>query len=177
MKKVLITTLVVLGLFLIPAKSVSGSAVVANQSATIKSQKSSNIDGDYRNLILKSYLESYDSPLAEYSEELIFQADKYDIDWRLVAAISGVESTFGKRIPANSYNAYGWANGAYHFQGWEDSIEIVSKTLREKYYDKGAEDIYAIGRRYAPPSSTWAYKVKGFMEKIDSIGLPFTLES
>jgi len=93
----------------------------------------------------------------------------------MVAAISGVESTFGKRIPENSYNAYGWANGNYYFESWEDSIAIVSKTLREKYYDRGATTLNQIARRYAPPSSSWAWKVNYFMEKIDPVPLPFTI--
>jgi hypothetical protein len=92
-----------------------------------------------------------------------------------VAAISGVESTFGKRVPVNSYNAYGWNNGNFSFESWSDSIETVSKALRENYYDKGATSIDRVARRYAPPSSTWSWKVKYFMGKIDSFPLEFTI--
>lgn len=153
---------------------VSAEDLVVSNSAQLTR---TNEEGeDYRVFALKNFLASYDSPLYEYAEELIKTADEYDIDWRLVPAITGVESTFGKRIPQNSYNAYGWANGAYYFESWEDSIEIVTKTLREKYYDKGAEDINQIARRYAPPSSTWAGKVKSLMKKIDPLGLTFTLK-
>lgn len=128
---------------------------------------------DQRVVRLKSFLESYNSPLAPYAFEFVTYADLYDIDWRLVPAISGVESTFGKRIPQGSYNAYGWVNGKYRFQSWEDSIEIVSKTLREKYYNKGATSIQKIAKRYAPPSQSWAWKVKYFMEKIDPAPIEF----
>ena len=103
-------------------------------------------------------------------------ADKYGIDWRLVPAITGVESTFGKRIPANSFNAYGWANGDYRFSSWEESIEIVTKALREKYIDKGAASIAKIARRYAPPSTTWGAKVKFFMKKIEPLPVTLSLE-
>ena len=134
-----------------------------------------NYDIDYRTKILRSYLESHNSPLADDADKFIMYADIYQIDWRLVPAISGVESTFGKHIPKNSYNAYGWANGNYQFKSWEESIEIVSRALREKYYDKGATNISKIARRYAPPSSTWSWKVKYFMEKIDSVPVEFDL--
>lgn len=130
---------------------------------------------DFRVYVLRDYLESHNSPLSEYSEEFIEYADKNQLDYRLVPAISGVESTFGKRIPKNSYNAYGWANGEYAFKSWEDSIEHVSGTLRTKYIDKGAVSIWAISRRYAPPSRTWGFKVKYFMNKIDSLPVTFDL--
>jgi len=130
---------------------------------------------DYRVYNLENYLKSHNSPLAEYSQEFVAYADTYGLDYRLVPAITGVESTFGKRIPRNSYNAYGWANGEYRFTSWEDSISHVSATLRVKYMDKGAESINEIGRRYAPPSKTWAGKVKFFMDKIDPMLVTFDL--
>jgi len=146
---------------------------VVSNSANLRS----NIveDFDYREVVLKNYLSSHNSPLAEYAGVFIAYADKYEIDWRLVPAISGVESTFGKRIPFNSYNAYGWANGKYAFTSWEDSIEVVTKALREKYYDKGTPDINSIARRYAPPSSTWAGNVKFFERKIDPLGVLYSI--
>ena len=134
-----------------------------------------NYDVDYRTKFLKSFLESHNSPFVDHADKFIMYADIYQIDWRLVPAISGVESTFGKHIPKNSYNAYGWANGNYKFKSWEESIEVVSRTLREKYYDKGATNISKIARRYAPPSSSWSWKVKYFMEKIDSVPVEFDL--
>lgn len=130
---------------------------------------------DYRIYVLKNYFDKHNSPLAPYSREFVETADKYDLDWRLVPAITGVESTFGKNIPSNSYNAYGWANGRYSFSSWEDSIEIVSKTLKEKYIDNGAIGINDIARIYAPPSSTWAWKVKYFMNEIDPMPVTFSL--
>jgi hypothetical protein len=156
------------------AKPVLAENVVAEQSAQIKKINKEEYF-DYRVVILRKYLESHNSPLSESSEHFVYWADKYELDWRMVPAISGVESTFGKNIPANSYNAYGWANGNYSFESWEDSIEVVSKTLREKYYNRGATTINQIARRYAPPSSTWAWKVTYFMEKIDPIPVDFDL--
>jgi len=82
-----------------------------------------------------------------------------------------VESTFGKQIPFNSYNAYGWNNGNYRFQSWEDSIEIVSKALKEKYYNRGLDNPYKIGRVYAPPSPFWGNRVNNFMKMIEPISI------
>jgi len=130
---------------------------------------------DYRVENLRKFLTKYNSPLAGYAQEFVIYADIYGLDYRIVPSITGVESTFGKRIPRNSYNAYGWANGEYRFSSWENSIEHVSMTLRTKYIDKGAPTVTKIARRYAPPSSTWAGKVKFFMTKIDPFPVSYDI--
>lgn len=130
---------------------------------------------DYRIYTLRKFLNKNRSPLTPYSAEFIKLADYYGIDWRMVPAISGVESTFGKRIPQNSYNAYGWAGGNYNFKSWPDSINTVSMTLRQKYIDKGATSITKIARIYAPPSTTWGRNVKYFVAKITPLPLSFDL--
>lgn len=139
-------------------------ASVADDSAQMFSRISFP---DQRVTRLEAYLKSHNSPLSEYAAVFVQTADKYELpDWRLVPAIAGVESTFGKAIPENSYNAYGWANGTHRFQSWEESIATVSKTLKSRYVDRGADTVEEIGRIYAPPSNTWAVKVRFFMREI-----------
>jgi hypothetical protein len=174
MRKIILTIVAIYAILMIKADTASAETLVAETSAQLKGSQPAA--SDYRVQRLTEFFEKYDSPLANFAEDFVFLADKYDIDWRLVPAISGVESTFGKRIPYNSYNAYGWANGDYSFNSWEESIEIVSKTLREKYMDKGAVTINQIARRYAPPSSTWAGKVRFFLRKIEPFPVGFELE-
>lgn len=159
---------------LISTAEVSADVSVAESSAQLVSR--TKVESDFREEILRNYLEGHNSPLSEYSDVFISLADKYRLDWRLVPAITGVESTFGKRIPVNSYNAYGWANGSYSFQSWDESIEVVSKTLRDNYIDRGAVSIDDIAKIYAPPSETWARNVKFFMNKIDPLPVSFSLE-
>jgi len=138
--------------------------VMAGISGVLKTEP---IQLDNRVEQLTAFLKKYDSPLVPYAPDFIEMADKYQIDWKLLPAITGVESTFGKQIPFHSYNAYGWNNGNYRFQSWENSLEIVSKALREKYYNRGLDTPYKIGPVYAPPSSTWAGKVSRFMNEIE----------
>ena len=102
----------------------------------------------------------------------INSADKYQLDWTLVAAISGVESSFGRRIPANSYNAWGWDNGNYKFSSWENGIDHVNKILKEKYFDRGLKTIKQIGPKYAPPSHTWSDKVLYFTTQLEQTEIP-----
>ncbi|MGA3292060.1 MAG: hypothetical protein ABSC49_02880 [Candidatus Microgenomates bacterium] len=147
---------------------------ISEQSATIKTD-TQNSSYDYRVENLREFLEKYNSPLAPYAEDFVAYADANGLDYRLVPAISGVESTFGKNIPFNSYNAYGWVNGNYDFRSWQDSIATVSSTLKYSYIDKGAVSIPQIAKRYAPPSSTWGSKVKYFVSKIDTLPVGFDI--
>ena len=125
---------------------------------------------DLRVKQLELALKYYKSPLADYSDHFVQMADKYQIDWRLLPAISGVESTFGKFYINGTYNAYGWGGGKIRFESWEDSIEKVSRALSEKYYGRGLDTPYKIAPVYCPPSKVWARNVTYFMAKIESIG-------
>ena len=151
-----------------PVQAQEEKLIMAGVSGVLKTEP---IQLDNRVEKLTLFLEKYDSPLVPYAETFVFMADKYQIDWKLLPAITGVESTFGKQIPFNSYNAYGWNNGNYRFQSWEDSIEIVSKALKEKYYNRGLDNPYKIGRVYAPPSPFWGNRVNNFMKMIEPISI------
>ncbi len=147
------------------AKTVPVAAITeAESSASFMLREKQDVRAER----LKSFFETYDSPLSPYARYFIETSDKYELDWRLVPAISGVESTFGKAIPYGSYNAYGWANGTYRFTSWENSIEIVTKSLRENYLDRGATTVDKIAPIYCPPSTSWGWKVKFFMDKIEN---------
>jgi len=145
----------------------------SGSSAKIAVNKTSSVS-DYRVKILRDYLKSYNSPLAGSADEFVIYADKYDLDYRLVAAISGVESTFGQQIPYNTHNAWGWGiygTNMFYFKSWEDGISTISKGLRENYINKwGAQNIYQIGKFYAA-SPTWAQRVVYFMNKMGDFGV------
>lgn len=130
---------------------------------------------DPRALILHDYLAQYDSPLQYHAQDFIDAADTYDVDWKLVPAIAGVESTFGKAIPgghepsSTSYNGWGWGiygDNRIGFASWRDGIFTVTKGLREGYMDKGLTTPMAMNRVYAS-SPTWGQRVNYFMNDID----------
>jgi len=171
MKKILFIISILILMALINAPSLRAQNQI-NPSAQLLDNE---VIVDNRQEILRDYFEKFNSPLADFSDEFINSADAFGLDWRLLPAITGVESTYGKFIPKNSYNAYGWNNGLYHFKSWPDSIWYVSKALKENYVDRGAKTIDKIARIYAPPSPTWAAKVKSIMKKIDGES-QFTLD-
>lgn len=117
---------------------------------------------------LENFLNIQNSPLTPYVSTIVDEAEKNELDYRLIPAISGVESSFGKAIPQNSYNAYGWNNGDYYFKSWEEGIMTVSETLNNKYKKIwGCETIYDIGHYYAS-SPTWANRVVSIMDRIEN---------
>jgi len=126
---------------------------------------------DDREVRLSVFLSGKDSPLSNYANNFIIMADRFAIDWRLLPAIAGVESSFGKAIPVGSYNAYGWGNGRINFSSWPESIEVVSRALSEKYYQKGLDTPEKIGPVWAPPSPDWADKIRAIMNQIGEIDL------
>ncbi len=147
----------------------SGSSANINRIAITQSN-----GNDYRVKILHDYLAKENSPLATYAAEFVSTADKYNLDWRLVAAISGVESTFGKEIPADSYNAWGWGvygDNVIRFSSWKDGIDTISQGLRDRYINQwGGKDVYQIGSMYAA-SPAWAGHVVYYMDNIQNYGL------
>ena len=173
MNKLNANILIIVALLFSSVNSVSAQSI-SGPSATLKGSGEDS-GFDYRVENLTNFLEKYDSPLSAYAESFVAYADLNGLDYRLVPAIAGVESTFGKNTPSNSFNAYGWANGNCRFTSWTDSIAQVSETLKKGYIDKGALTIAKIAKRYAPPSTTWGSKVKYFISKIDALPLSFDI--
>mgnify|MGYP001575820027 FL=1 len=143
----------------------------SKSSAFFASEVKKNEANDEKIRILKSFLEANNSPLSSSAKTFVDEAERYDIDWRMIAAISGVESSFGLAIPANSYNAWGWGvygDNVIRFASWDDGIATISQGIRERYMNqRGARNTYEIGATYAS-SPTWAQRVEFYMEKIEN---------
>ena len=140
---------------------------LTTQSSTIATIEAPQVETktlDPRAEILQAYLAKYNSPLQYHAQDFIEAADTYDLDWKLVPAISGVESTFGKAIPGG-YNAWGWGvygDQALGFESWRDGIFTVTGGLRKGYFNKGLTDPYSINKVYAA-SPTWGAHVSYFL--------------
>jgi len=172
MKKIFVIFVISLLIFLSADKTLA-KELASGSSAKIEFTKESKAS-DARVKVLQDYLNQYNSPLVPLAPVFVKYADQYDLDWKMVAAISGVESTFGQQIPYGSYNGWGWGiygTNMIYFSSWEDGIKTVSQGLRENYLNKwGATNVYEIGRFYAA-SPTWAQRVDYFMGKISDFAL------
>lgn len=118
--------------------------------------------------VLQKYLAKFDSPLQYHAQDFVDAAKKYNLPWRLLPAIAGVESTFGKFIPGG-YNGWGWGvygTQAIYFNSWKEAIYTIAQGLRENYFNKGYTEPYSINRIYAA-SPTWGYKVSYFMNDLE----------
>lgn len=133
---------------------------------------------------LDAYLASKASPLAGHGVDLMRSAVRYNIDPRLIVAISGAESTFGV-ITCAPYNAWGYGcpNGPVHFASWADAIDTVAHGLRANYLDDGLTSVAAIHLRYAPPAAAndptglnyaWPVNVSRFL--VEQGGNPANVE-
>ncbi len=130
---------------------------------------------DGKTAIIQQYLARQHSPLAPYAQKVVDEAEKYGLDWRLTTAICMVESNCGKNIPADSYNAWGWAiHSTYtkYFETWEKAIETVTKGLKTDYIDRGLVTPEQIMTRYCPLSiakgGSWAKAIQYFMWELEN---------
>jgi len=170
-KKLLFVAIFFLSFLTIGVRPIRAASLgVAGSSAQPKNRLDEEKE-DPRVIKLKSFLLEKNSILAEYADCFIASADKhglgeYDLDF-LVPAITGLESSFGKRYPRGTHNAYGWASGAYSWDSWEESIDHVTRVLRQKYIDRGADTVSKIGPIYAE-SPTWAQRVALIKKQIES---------
>jgi hypothetical protein len=161
-----------LALPLIGAKPVYARSLADLTSTQVITIEAKEVDP--RTVILKDYLAKRKSPLVNNAADFVEAADQYQLDWKLVAAISGVESTFGKHTPGNeqypSYNGWGWGvygSQSLGFRSWKHGIYTVSEGLKKDYVDKGLTDPYAMNRKYAA-SKEWGWKVDFFLKDIES---------
>lgn len=166
MKKIFVLILTIITLLMLSAND-ANAQVHSEASATLASKSVVKKNAlDMRVKALQNVFNKYNSPLAAEAHHYVRYADEFGIDWKLLPAISGLESSFGKRLMPGSHNAYGWGGGHIYFETWEDGIRSINKAFKEKYAERGATDVWTIGPIYAE-SPTWSVRVNGFMEEIE----------
>lgn len=172
MKQHILTLLVLTFLALNPTGVIYAENKEADATAKLMVEERKTGENDQRVKKLTNYLASQDSPLTAEAGHFVSEADRVNMDWKLVAAIAGVESTFGKFTPHNSYNGWGWgiptgAASGIAFRNWKEGITSVTEGLKYNYINKGATSIEQIGRIYAA-SPAWSWKVHYFLNQIDT---------
>ena len=172
-------TIKILSSIVAPAMLLVNTAVVSNfefnqnsadsgrylMEDTIESKK---VD---REEVLESFFDKYNSPLKGNSKTFVEVADKYDIDFRILPAISCIESSCGKNLPYQSNNPFGWGvygSNVIRFQSYDEAINIVGKGLNENYFAKGLDTLEKIAPVYTPPRHVhWLGSVKYFVNEMD----------
>jgi len=125
---------------------------------------------DARPALVAQFLKKYNSPLIPYAQLLVDKADKYGLDYALIPAMAMQESNLCQKIPDNSHNCWGfgiYGNKVMKFNSYEEAIEAVAKTLKEKYIEDSLTNPDLIMSRWTPSSNgSWSFAVNTFMQDI-----------
>jgi len=125
---------------------------------------------DARVEVVRQFFAKYKSKLEPFAQNIVDQADKYGLDYRLLPSIAMQESNLCKKEPAGSYNCWGF--GIYgkkvtKFTSYPDAIETVTKTLAKDYKGKGLETPDQIVKLYTPSSNgSWQKSVNYFIDQL-----------
>lgn len=153
---------------------VRGDNVVSNQPSDEVSARKLDSEAE----VLAKYLAQFESPLQYNAQDFVDAARTFGLDWKMLPAIAGVESTFGKFIPGG-YNAWGWGvygNQAIYFTSWREAIFTIAAGLRENYINKGLTEPYSMNRAYAA-SPYWGGKVSYFMNDMEKFAQKYEAEN
>ena len=127
--------------------------------------------------LIDAYYERNGMPLKGKGMKMVLEAEKNNIDWRLLPAITVIETTGGQNLckslgEENNKNPFGWGSCEKGFKSFDEAIETVARNLggnnpkTEKYYKN--KSIKQILEAYNPPSIVPDYtkKVTGVMSAI-----------
>jgi len=125
---------------------------------------------DARIEIVRQFFAKYKSPLEPFASNVVEQADKYGLDFRLIPSIAMQESNLCQKIIADSHNCWGF--GIYgkkvtKFQSYPEAIETVTRTLAQNYVAGGLNTPETIMKKYTPSNNgSWANGVNYFMDRL-----------
>ena len=91
--------------------------------------------GDPRSARLEAFFKAYDCPAPLHVNEYLRAADSHDLDYRILPAISLVESTCGAFEKMN--NRWGWDSVQSGFPSVSAGIEYITAQLAENPNYKG----------------------------------------
>jgi hypothetical protein len=127
---------------------------------------------DARPVIIKKYLEKYNSPLVPYSDLIFKVSQDYNFEYYWIVAIAQQESNLCKKAPEDSHNCWGYGihkRGTLKFDNYELAIKSYADYLKREYFDKGLNTPELIMQKYCPSSNgSWARGVWQFIEEMEN---------
>ena len=125
----------------------------------------SSCTSDNRCQALRNFFLRYQSPLGKLAIVFVRTADEHRLDWRLLPAISMVETSGGKH--GNSSNIFGWDSGKTRFASVEAGILFVAGRFAQSPIYAGRTAL-GILSRYNPARTAYPPKVTRFMMELSS---------
>ena len=135
-------------------KSVSEVALAPEQAVDFEAlrEKEKQAKAD----AIDVYFRAREMPLSGFGMKMVEEAERNELDWRLLPAIAARESTGGKNACRKvAHNPFGWNSCKTGFDSNEEAIEIVAKNLggnnpkTKKYYAE--KSVKGILQAYNPP--------------------------
>ena len=122
---------------------------------------------------IDAYFKAHDMPLVGTGLKMAKEAEKNDLDWRLVAAIAIRESTGGKfDCKKVDNNPFGWGSCKIGFDSLDEAIETVARNISgnnpKTAYHYAGKNTKEILQKYNPPSivARYAQQVMSIMKEI-----------
>lgn len=125
---------------------------------------------DPRAVRLRAFLEQKGYPIQGLAEDFVAAADRNELDWRLLPAISIVESSGGKHYINN--NIFGWDAENVAFHTIRQGIHFVASRLASSKLYEG-KDLDGILGTYNP-CETYPPRVKRLMRALGAASIAQT---
>lgn len=114
---------------------------------------------------IQSFLARQRSPMTQHAGSIVAAGIRYGVDPRVVVAISGVESTFGRY--SRGHNAWGWNAGKARWASWPVAIDRYTKALGSAYRSLRHGRFAAASRTYCPPcGNRWGRQALAIFNRI-----------
>lgn len=157
-----------------PQQSIEANSLLAYNQA--KKEKNEILKKEAE--AIDAYFKKYHMPLKGTGMKFAQEADKNDLDWRLLPAIAVIETTGGKNLcegldEENNKNPFGWGSCRIGFNSFDQAIEVIAMNLSGNnpktahHYD--GKTTKQILEKYNPPSIKPGYASK-VMRVMDDIG-------
>jgi hypothetical protein len=120
---------------------------------------------------IDAYFKSHKMPLEGTGLKMVQESEKNNLDWRLLPALSVIESTGGRHACKKAtHSFFGWGSCKIDFNSDEEAIEIVAKNLGgnnpntdQHYAGKTTEEIL---KKYNSVIHNYTQKVTNVMDEI-----------
>lgn len=142
--------------------------IVPTQQPAVVEQK----NADPRISQIRGVFDAYHSPLVGTEQKFLDVAKAYDLDWKLLPAIAGVESGFETAGNTSDHNPFGYMckSGPCAFDSFDEAIERVGRTIGtgraySSYRESGSLSVLAKIYNYVSPED-WTSKIIYFQNKL-----------
>ncbi len=148
-------------------------AIISQNTSTVEAPAITTQEAETRKKhaeAIDKFFASRNAPLEGYGMKFVEAAEKNNIDYRLLAAISVIESNAGKQACKNADNSVlGYGSCKIDFKSIDESIDVVSMKIggnsSSYYHDKMTTP--QILRKYNSVIPTYVQKVTKVMKMID----------